>query len=40
MKADDVLFVPSSAKKVALYRGTEAIMQSATALSIIAVPRP
>lgn len=40
MKADDVLFVPSSAKKVALYRGTEAIMQSATALSLIAVPRP
>jgi polysaccharide biosynthesis/export protein len=40
MKADDVLFVPSSATKVAVYRGTEAIMQSATALSIIAVPRP
>jgi polysaccharide export outer membrane protein len=40
MKADDVLFVPSSARKVAVYRGTEAIMQSATALSIIAVPRP
>ena len=40
MKADDVLFVPSSAKKVAMYRGTEAIMQSAAALSIIAVPRP
>ena len=40
MKADDVLFVPSSAGKVAAYRGTEAIMQSATALSIIAVPRP
>jgi polysaccharide export outer membrane protein len=40
MKADDVLFVPSSAGKVAAYRGTEAIMQTATALSIIAVPRP
>jgi polysaccharide biosynthesis/export protein len=40
MKADDVLFVPSSARKVAVYRGTEAIMQSATALSIFAVPRP
>jgi polysaccharide export outer membrane protein len=40
MKADDVLFVPSSARKVAAYRGTEAIMQSATALSIIAIPRP
>jgi polysaccharide biosynthesis/export protein len=40
MKADDVLFVPSSARKVAVYRGTEAIMQSATALSIIALPRP
>jgi polysaccharide export outer membrane protein len=40
MKADDVLFVPSSAAKVAAYRGGEAIMQSATALSLIAVPRP
>jgi polysaccharide biosynthesis/export protein len=40
MKADDVLFVPSSAGKVAAYRGTEAIMQTATALSIIALPRP
>jgi len=40
MKADDVLFVPSSAGKVAAYRGTEAIMQTASALSIMAIPRP
>jgi polysaccharide biosynthesis/export protein len=40
MKADDVLFVPSSTGRVAVYRGTEAILQSAMALSVIAVPRP
>ena len=40
MKADDILFVPSSTGKVAAYRGTEAIMQMATALSIYAIPRP
>ncbi len=40
MQAEDVLFVPSSARKVAAYRGAEAVMQTATALSIIAVPRP
>ena len=40
MQAEDVLFVPSSARKVAVYRGAEAVMQTATALSIVAVPRP
>jgi polysaccharide biosynthesis/export protein len=40
MKADDVLFVPSSTGKMVVYRGTEAILQSAMTLSVIAVPRP
>ncbi|GAC1516353.1 MAG: hypothetical protein NVS1B11_36770 [Terriglobales bacterium] len=40
MQAEDILFVPSSAGKVAAYRGTEAILQMATALSIVAVPHP
>jgi polysaccharide biosynthesis/export protein len=40
MRADDILFVPGSAGKAAAYRGVEAVLQAATALSIVAVPRP
>ena len=40
MHADDILFVPGSAGKAAAYRGVEAVLQAATALSIVAVPRP
>ena len=37
MYAEDILFVPSSVGKVAAYRGAEAVMQAATALSIVAI---
>lgn len=37
MQPEDILFVPSSAGKAAAYRGTEAVLQAATALSIVAV---
>ena len=40
MRADDILFVPGSAGKAAAYRGIEAVLQAATAVSIVAVPRP
>ncbi len=36
MSADDILFVPSSAGKSAAYRGVDAVMQAATALTIVA----
>lgn len=37
MHADDILFVPGSAGKAAAYRGVEAVLQAATAVSIVAV---
>jgi polysaccharide export outer membrane protein len=37
LQADDILFVPGSATKAAAYRGSESVLQAATALSIIAV---
>ena len=37
MKADDILFVPSSARKVIMSRTVEAAMQAATAVSIVAI---
>ena len=37
LQADDILFVPSSAGKVAAGRSLEAALQAATALSIVAV---
>ncbi len=37
MQADDILFVPTSAAKAAAGRSMEAVMQTATALSIVAV---
>ena len=37
MQADDILFVPTSAAKAAASRSLEAVMQTASALSIIAV---
>lgn len=37
MRADDILFVPGSAGKAAAYRGVEAVLQAATAVSIVAV---
>lgn len=37
MKADDILFVPSSARKVVMARTAEAAVQAATAVSIVAV---
>ena len=37
MQAEDVLFVPGSASKSAAARGVEAVLQAATALSIVAV---
>jgi polysaccharide export outer membrane protein len=40
LQAEDILFVPSSAGKVALYRGSEAIVQAAVGMSIYAAPRP
>ena len=40
MRADDILFVPGSAGKAAAYRGVEAVLQAATAVSIVAMPRP
>jgi polysaccharide export outer membrane protein len=36
MQADDILFVPSSAGKTAMYRGAESVLQAVTALSIVA----
>jgi polysaccharide export outer membrane protein len=36
LQAEDVLFVPTSGGKAAAYRGTEAILQAATALTIVA----
>jgi polysaccharide biosynthesis/export protein len=36
MQSDDILFVPGSAAKAAAYRGTESILQAATAMSVIA----
>jgi polysaccharide export outer membrane protein len=36
MEADDILFIPGSAAKAAAYRGTESVLQAATALSIVA----
>jgi polysaccharide export outer membrane protein len=36
LQAEDILYVPTSAGKAAAYRGTEAIFQAATALSIVA----
>jgi polysaccharide biosynthesis/export protein len=37
MKADDILFVPSSTRKVVLARTAEAAVQAATAVSIVAI---
>jgi hypothetical protein len=37
MQADDILFVPTSAAKAAATRSFETVMQTASALSIIAV---
>jgi polysaccharide biosynthesis/export protein len=37
MKADDILFVPSSARKVVAARTAEAALQAATAVSIVAI---
>jgi len=37
MKADDILFVPSSARKVVMSRTVEAAMQAVTAVSIVAI---
>ncbi len=37
MKADDILFVPSSARKVVMSRTIEAAMQAVTAVSIVAI---
>ena len=39
MLADDILFVPSSARKVIGRRSIDAAIQMATAVSIVAVPR-
>ena len=39
MRADDILFVPSSAKKIIGRRSIDAAIQMATAVSIVAVPR-
>jgi polysaccharide export outer membrane protein len=36
LQADDILFVPGSAAKAAAYRGTDSVLQAATALSIVA----
>ena len=36
MRADDILFVPSSAGKTIMYRGTESVLQVATALTVVA----
>ncbi len=40
MRADDILFVPSSARKAIGRRSIDTAIQMATAVSIIAVPRP
>lgn len=37
MKADDILFVPSSSKKIIFNRSMDSVMQTASALSVIAV---
>ena len=37
VKADDILFVPSSASKVLMTRTSEVAMQAATAVSIVAI---
>jgi polysaccharide biosynthesis/export protein len=37
MQADDILFVPSSARKVVIARTAEAAVQAATAVSIVAI---
>lgn len=37
MQADDILFVPSSSKKIVMNRSLDVVMQSASALSLIAV---
>jgi polysaccharide export outer membrane protein len=37
MQADDILFVPSSTRKVVIARTTEAAVQAATAVSIVAI---
>ncbi|MGC2182122.1 MAG: SLBB domain-containing protein, partial [Terriglobales bacterium] len=37
MKADDILFVPSSARKMVMSKTIEAAMQAATAVSIVAI---
>jgi polysaccharide export outer membrane protein len=37
MKADDILFVPSSARKLVMTRTLDAAMQAATAVSIVAI---
>jgi polysaccharide biosynthesis/export protein len=37
MQADDILFVPTSARKVVVARTTEAAVQAATAVSIVAI---
>jgi polysaccharide biosynthesis/export protein len=37
LQAEDILFIPTSAGKAAAYRGTEAILSAATALTIVGV---
>lgn len=36
MAADDILFIPGSAAKAVAYRGTESVLQAATALTVVA----
>jgi polysaccharide export outer membrane protein len=36
LQADDILFVPSSAGKAMAYRGTQALLQATSALTIVA----
>lgn len=36
LQADDILFVPSSARKAAMFRSADAVLQAATALTIVA----
>jgi len=36
LQADDILFVPSSARKTAMFRSADAVLQAATALTIVA----
>ncbi len=40
MLADDILFVPSSSRKIVGRRSIDAALQLATAVSIVAIPRP